>query len=107
MSYIIPNNIENELNQVKQIATEFIERLRHLEGEINYLFSQIKRCETMENAEQYFALLDKIQLNLAVILHEYDLGLPERLWRFTSDFDNFQEAKAYYFPRITKGEYSF
>lgn len=107
MSYIIPNNLEEELNQIEQIAANFAEQLLILEGEVKYLFSQIKVCETMEKAEDHFNLLDKIQSTLAIIVHKYEFGIPDRLWRFMKDFDNFQEEKIYYFHKITSGEYTF
>jgi hypothetical protein len=33
--------------------------------------------------------------------------MPGRLARFVHDFDNFEEAKKHYFPKIKSGDYSF
>ncbi len=107
MSYIIPDNLEKELNQIEQIAASLATRLRILEGELKYLFSQIKNCETIEKAESYFILLDKVQSTLAITVYKYELGASDRLCRFMKDFDNFPEAKVYYFPKIKNGDYSF
>ena len=61
----------------------------------------------MDEANEYFDLLDQIQRRLITLISEYDIGIPEILWKFIRDFDNFEEAKSYYFDKIKSGEYTF
>ena len=99
--------IEKNLQNIENTGQVLFEQLHFLDHAIRYMFSQIKLCETIESAQDYFAQLDEIQSCLAILVHKYDIGISNRLWRFMSDFDNFQEAKEYYFPKIKSGEYSF
>jgi hypothetical protein len=42
------------------------------------------------------------------MLYKHNIGLPDRLIRFTQDFDNLESIyRKRYFEKITSGEYSF
>ena len=64
-------------------------------------------CNTLQDAQGYFEVLDKIQTGLACICFTYKAALPYKLERFVRDFDNFEEAKYIYFDQIKTGEYKF
>lgn len=99
--------LEENLNYLRDAGIIFARNLSLISRIIADLFNQIKNCQTIENANQYFDQLDAIQSTLAILVHQEDVEIPERLWRFMSDFDNFEEAKQRYFPMIKKGEYTF
>ena len=106
-SFISLNEIEKDLKQIEELGKYLNQHLTLLNQNIRYIFSQIKACDTIEKANQYFMILDKIQGSLISLICEEDIKLPEQLFRFVRDFDNFEEAKKYYFPKIKSGEYSF
>ena len=105
--FISLNGIEKDLEEITDFSKHLNQRLILLNQNIEYIFSQIKICNNIEKANWYFTLLDKIQGSLISSVCEYDINLPERLFRFVRDFDNFEEAKKYYFPKIQSGEYNF
>ena len=94
--FINRNEIKKDLEEINNMGQVLAQRLALLEQNLNYIFSQIKLCTTVEQAKQYFEVLDEIQFALALLVHKKDIGIPDRLWRFMSDFDNFEEAKRYY-----------
>src|SRR5580704_259072 len=105
--FISAQKIEQELNDITRTGTEFASKLLVLDQKVKYIFSKIKTCKTMKEADKYFELLDHIQGSLVTLISEQDIGIPGRLWKFTTDFDNFEEAKVYYFDKIKTGEYTF
>lgn len=105
--FINMQELETELKDMQQIAETLNIHFPLLSQKVNYIFSKIKECKTIQDADDYFALLDTIQSGLACLLYKYDIGMPDRLLRFVQDFDNFEEAKKHYFTKITSGEYSF
>jgi len=106
-SFINIQEIEIELKTMLEVAENFSIKFALMSQQVGYTFSQLKNCKTYEDADYYFQYLDIIQGNLARLSYQYNIGLPERLMRFVHDFDNFEEAKKYYFPKIKRGEYSF
>ncbi|HSC25230.1 MAG TPA: hypothetical protein VLB80_03390 [Candidatus Babeliales bacterium] len=96
-----------ELSSLRQIAEKLEMSLPLLSQKIAYIFTRIKECKTMTEANDYFEILDIIQETLACLVYKYNIGIPVCLDRFVHDFDNFEEAKKYYFPKIKSGEYSF
>lgn len=104
--FISLSEIEKDLNQIDEFGKYLNQKLILLHQNVRYIFSQIKICETMEQANWYFMVLDKIQRSLMSLVCEEDINLPEQLFRFVRDFDNFEEAKKYYFPKIKSGEYN-
>ncbi|HRN77748.1 MAG TPA: hypothetical protein PLU71_00770 [Candidatus Dependentiae bacterium] len=105
--FITPSDIKKDIKEIEQLGAQVSQRLNLMAQNIKYIFSKIKLCENIESAENYFEILDDIQSMLSILVYKYDMGIPDRLWRFMSDFDNFEEAKKYYFPQIKSGEYSF
>ena len=105
--FIDIQELEIELKDMQQIAETLIMQFPLLSQKVTYIFSKIKNCKTLQDAADYFKMLDKIQSGLACLLYKYDIGMPDRLIRFVQDFDNFEEVKEYYFGKITSGEYSF
>jgi len=105
--FISLNEIEKDLKQIEEFGKNLNQRLILLNQNVHYIFSQIKVCDSMEKANWYFIILDKIQESLISLICENDINLPEKLFRFVKDFDNFEEAKKHYFPKIKSGDYSF
>ena len=105
--FISLNEIEKDLKQIEDFGNNLNRRLTLLNQNVQYIFSQIKACDTMEKANWYFMILDKIQENLVSLVCKNDINLPDKLSRFVRDFDNFEEAKKHYFPKIKSGDYSF
>jgi hypothetical protein len=105
--FVSLSEIETNLKQIKEIGINLNPRLMLLNQTVRYLFAQLKACDTTQEADWYFMILDKIQADLASLAYGEDINLPERLSRFVHDFDNFEEAKEYYFPKIKSGEYTF
>jgi hypothetical protein len=75
---------------------------------VAYIFSKIKECKNIEEANDYFDILIKIQEELSCLLYKYNIGMPARLDRFVHDFDNLELVyRECYFKKITSEEYSF
>jgi len=104
--FIEPKEMLEELNALEHEAFNINRRIELLSQHLKYIFSQIKNCETLEGAMGYFKLLDKIHTSLAFITFAQGISLPIRLSKFVYDFDNFEEAYEYYFPKIQSGEYT-
>ncbi len=105
--FINTQEIANKLNDLRQIAEKLEANLPPLSQTIAYVFTKIKECKTIAEANDYFEILDIIQQTLACLAYKYNIGMPARLDRFIHDFDNFEEVKEYYFPKIKNGDYSF
>jgi len=99
--------IERDLEQLNQAGDVLKQRLDALTQFIQYMFNLIRDSKTRVEAESYFDVLDNIQQALADLVYKKEIGIPDRLWRFMNDFDNFQEAKMFYFEKIKAGEYKF
>ncbi len=107
-AFINTQEIEIELNNMRQLVENLNIYFPLLSQKIAYIFSKIKECKTFQEADEYFELLDKIQGELACLLYKYDIGMPGRLGRFVHDFDNLEPTyREYYFKKITSGEYAF
>lgn len=105
--YISTGDIEKHLEQIKKMGFDLSQKLALLSQEIASVFSQIQSCKNIELAHEYFDILDKIQITLALLVHQNDIGIPDKLWKFMSDFDNFEGVKEHYFEKIKNGEYKF
>jgi hypothetical protein len=106
--FINVQELENELKNMQQIGEILNIKFSLLSQQINYIFSKIETCKILEDADEYFELLDKIQEGLACLLYKYKIGMSDRLLRFVHDFDNLEQVyKEYYFKKIILGEYSF
>jgi hypothetical protein len=106
--FINLKELEIEFKNMHQTAETLIIHFPLLSQKIAYIFSKIKECKTMEEAENYFEFLETIKTGLACLLYKYHIGMPARLDRFVHDFDNLEPIyKEYYFKKITSGEYLF
>jgi hypothetical protein len=105
--FIHPTNIKEDLRDITKLAEELVLKLSLLNQDVRYIFSKIRDCESLDAARGYFDLLEQIECVLAGLVFTNDIGIPVRLRRFISDFDNFEEAKGYYFEKIKSGEYTF
>lgn len=99
--------VEKDIKQIEELGKNLNDRLNLLDQNVRYIFSQIKICDSWEKANWYFMVLDKIQARLMSLVCEENINLSDKLFRFVKDFDNFEEAKKYYFPKIKSGEYFF
>lgn len=83
------------------------EKLYELKDEINNLILQIKKCENLEEAQPFFALLDYMQSLIMVLAFKKDMSIPMDLWRFTKDFDRIDdsETQLYIFNQIKHNRY--
>jgi hypothetical protein len=106
--FINTKELGTELSNMRQIAEKLKMQFPLLSQKVAYIFSKIKECKTIQEAENYFEFLEIIKNGLASLLYEYHIGMPDRLIRFVQDFDTLEPIyKEYYFKKITSGEYSF
>ncbi len=102
-------DLDKKLKELENIGIDLSNNPSLLGQEIMYIFSMIKNCEKLELADDYFAMLEKIQATLALLLYKENLGLPDSLRWFTNDFDRIddQELKQHIFSKIKEGSYTF
>ena len=106
--FINIKEIEKELENMLKTAETLDAHFPLLSQKVAHIFSKIKNCNSMQDAKDYFDFLEIIKARLACLLYKYNIGLPDRLLRFTQDFDNLEPIyREYYFKKITSGEYSF
>lgn len=105
--FIDPKEILLDLKSIEHDAFNINRRVELLQQQIKYIFAQIKNCQDDVIAMNYLELLERIQGTLAMITFGKGISLSDRLSRFVYDFDNFDDAKIYYFPKIRSGEYTF
>ena len=105
--FISYDEISRDMKQIEKMGGTLAQQLALLERTLIYIFSQIKQSEDIQAAEEYFKCLDRIQLCLAILVCKENIGIPARLHKFMKDFDNFEQAKEYYFEKIKSSEYIF
>jgi hypothetical protein len=105
--FICTKEIIIEIKDIEKIGANLALKLSLLSQKIKYIFSKIELCPSIESANKYFDLLDQIQIVLASLVFKYEIGLPDNLFKFLIDFDNFEETKNYYFKSIKSGKYKF
>lgn len=106
--FINEQEIESELKDMQQAGESFQRQFSLLSQKVAYIFSKIETSKTFEEANNYFEVLDIIQVGLTCLLYKYNIGLSDRLLRFTHDFNNLEPIyRKRYFEKITSGEYSF
>jgi hypothetical protein len=106
--FIDIKELDFELKSIQQVGEVLDIHFPLLSQKVAYIFDKIETCKTFEEADSYFEILDKIQSSLAYLLYKYDIGLPDRLLRFTRDLDNLEPIyRKYYFEKIRLKEYSF
>lgn len=106
-SFICTEEIINETKEIEKEGSNLALKLSLLSQKIKYIFSKIKSLPSLESAEDYFNLLEKIQEVLASLVFKHDIGLPDRLHKFVQDFDNLDHYKDYLFNQIKSGKYFF
>ncbi len=106
-SFICPEKIEIEIKEIEHEGTNLALKLSLLSQNIKYIFSKIESSPSIELANEYFDLLEKIQRVLSSLIFKHEIGIPDRLYRFVQDFDNLDHYKDYYFKKIKSGKYSF
>ena len=105
--FVNSRDIEQASKELQSIGENLNLQLSLLTQYIKHIFSKIKDCKTIEEATNYFSLLDKMQSVLAELVFKHEIGIPERLRRFVNDFDNLEQDAIYYFDKIKTGEYAF
>jgi hypothetical protein len=105
--FISYDDINRDMKQIEELGAVLAERLALLEKTLVYIFAQIKESDDGEAMQGYFECLDRIQLCLALLVCQESISISDRLHRFMKDFDNFEQAKEYYFEKIRNGEYTF
>ncbi|HEX4069043.1 MAG TPA: hypothetical protein VHX42_03005 [Candidatus Babeliales bacterium] len=106
--FINVQEIETELSNMQQMAEKLEMHFPLLSQKVAYIFTKIKECKTITEANDYFNILDKIQETLSCLVYKYNIGMPDRLDRFVRDFDNLEPIyREHYFKKITSNEYSF
>ena len=106
-TFINVGDIEQKAKELNATGEILDRQLSLMTQDIKYIFSCIKDCKSIEEAAQYFALLDIMQSALAELVFKYEIGVPDRLRRFVCDFDNLDHYGDYYFKKIKSGEYVF
>lgn len=105
--FVSIDDIKSELKQIEDIGLSLSRNFSLLSQKIKYIVSKIKNCETLHTAEEYFDLLDRIQGVLARLAFGEEIGIPDRLRKFVSDFDNLEGNKEYLFEEIRGERYTF
>lgn len=106
-AFICPKKIEIEIKEIEDEGANLALKLSLLSQNIKYIFSKIETSPSIEFANEYFDLLEKIQKILSILIFKHEIGIPDRLYRFVQDFDNLDHYKDYYFREIKNGKYSF
>ncbi|MFA6066666.1 MAG: hypothetical protein WC707_05800 [Candidatus Babeliaceae bacterium] len=80
---------------------------KQLFDEINYLIFRIKISENISEATIYFDLLDKIQLNLSILLYKEHVLLIDELKQFVINFDTLCDIneRLKIFTKIKRDQY--
>ena len=99
-------DIQKELQIIEHLGSELVIHLALLSQKIKYLILEIQSCATIEEAGDYFLLLDEIQLILARLVFSNKIEVTSFLRQFISDFDNLEFNKKYIFFKIKNGEYN-
>ncbi len=103
--FIDLKEIQRELKTIEHFTFDINRRVELIFQYLRYIFHQIKTCKSEDMAMNYFDSLEAIQDVLAVISFSQGISLPDRMAQFVYDFDNFERARDYYFPKVRNGEY--
>lgn len=85
-------------------SQEIIALLSH---EIEHIFGNIKRCDTLEEAKDCIEELHIIQSMFAILWYKYEIQLPDNLEIFTKDFDRIDDTNQqnFLFKKIKDDNY--
>ncbi len=104
--FICPKEIEIETKDLEKVGTSLALKLSLLSQKIKCILLKIESCPSIETADEYFYLLDKIQEVLASLVFKHEIGIPDHLSKFVQDFDNIDHYKDHLFKQIKNGKYS-
>lgn len=98
------NNLVKLIEQCVQCSNEKILKINldFIESMLNLLFNQIKKTDSVENAELIFNLLGEIQFVLAKASFKEGAPLTPQLNKFICDFDRIDdiETREFLYLRI-------
>lgn len=99
-------SLKEEIKEA-QIGKILVPKLATIEKEIKELFLRIKKCNTLQQANYFFDLLQKIQEILAQLFYKQKITLSENLQKFVSDFDRIDDPwlREYMLNAIKNNEY--
>lgn len=105
--FISIDELKTELSEINNLGESLNRSLSLVSQKIKYLVLKIKSCECLDDAIKYFDLLDKIHFSLATLVFKEEIGIPDKLRQFVSDFDNLEAYKSSLFLDIKNGKYLF
>lgn len=84
-----------------------LSRTADLRKKINDLFLKIKTCENVEEAQDYFAILDILKTLIIKLNFNKGIKISQDLWEFARDFDRIDtdDTQVYLFNKIKSGIY--
>ena len=106
-AFISADEIKLELKEIDHLGESLSRNLSLLSQKIKYIISRIKSCESIGSARKYFNLLDEIHSTLCKLVFSEEIGIPDCLRSFISDFDNLEGEIEYLFGQIKSGHYKF
>lgn len=82
--------------------------LKKIIEKINTLLSKIETCKSLEEAQDYFALLDIIQGLIMKLYFKKETLIPKELWEFARDFDRIddEQTQLHLFNEIKSKRYN-
>lgn len=82
-------------------------KLPILAGKINNIILKIEASSSFAEAENYFALLERIQHLISVLKYNREIEIWGSLWNFARDFERIddEETQYYFFNEIKNGKY--
>lgn len=86
---------------------DIISKLPILAEKINHIILKIKLCNDITEAEEYFALLERIQSLISRLKFNQEIEIWGTLWKFARDFERIdtQIMQEILFKEIKLGSY--
>lgn len=104
-NFISAEEIQNDLKEIDNLGVRLSDSLSLLTQNIRYIFLKIKNCKIVGEAQDYFNLLDEIHFTLCKLVFEKQIGVPDNLRKFVSDFDNLEANLSHLFNQIKNENY--
>ena len=107
--FISRSELKENLRKIENLGKNLSRELQLLHQNVRYILSQIKSCDTQEDAKEYFDILDDIQQTLSILSNKEKIGISSKLERFMYDFDRLDDKqhREYYFNILKQGKYTF
>lgn len=105
---IFPSLVDQ--NKMKKIKSIIIPELSLIEKEIDYLlFSKIKNCKSINEANEYFDILQKMHKILAILFFKEKLEISDKLQKFIKDCDRLDDEwlRNKIFNKIKEDSYDY